>query len=267
MAQADDVSVPLPNVRPAGLEFVPDQKWTTWRLREQRPELVAEVPKTFPDISEIVTEDAWAAHLDNLERDNAEQGREARFRKRSIKHLRKHKPTHLAFRPLYEFYQEAAKIEAKRPGKLRVDEEDILSKIPGFWFDRTSFDLFTRVWEFASNTFGKQNFANRLQDQNWTTKLLRKLPKEFIKYASEIARGDPSIVDPPPNDPNNWEHLFLCNDSRVYLIVGVIAKILDDNVFGSLLFGATPGQKEALERTDRETTILGDCKSHYLPWV
>ncbi|ROW14243.1 hypothetical protein VPNG_04230 [Cytospora leucostoma] len=232
----------LPNARPTGQELVPDQAWTTWRLRNQRPELVADMPKTFPDISKYRYEEANQVVETSIAEANAERAKEPRFRKRSFEQLRDYRPVQLTFRPLHEFYDEADRQLARRPRQAHLDDsDDDDDKIPGFWFDRLSFDLFTRVWQFASDTF------------------------EFVKYASEVARGDPVIMPPPRADPNNWEYLFLAKDSRVLLIVGIIAKILEENVFDSLLFGATPGQKQALNNIDNEMATLADSYARNYP--
>lgn len=220
------------------------------------------MPNTFPDISKYHYAEAHEIVQATIAETVAERAREARFKKRSLKQLRGYKPVHLDFRSMYEFYEEADRIEAKRPTRSRLDDNEDHDKIPGFWYDRTSFDLFARVWQFAANTFGIQCFGFHVIHRNWTRLLLAKLPQEFIKYASEVARGDPVIVPPKPADPNNWEFLFLYKNSRVILLVGIIAKILEDSVLGSHLFGATPGQKEALYSHDRETSVLADCKSH-----
>ncbi|KAK7743619.1 hypothetical protein SLS53_004154 [Cytospora paraplurivora] len=255
----------LPNARPRGQELVPDQAWTTWRLRNQRPELVADMPKTFPDISKYLYEEANKVVEASIAEANAERAIEPTFRKRSFKQLKDYRPVQLTFRPLHEFYDEADRQLARRPRQAHLDHSHDDDEIPGFWFDELSFDLFTRVWQFASSTFGHDCLGSRLYDQDWTRCWLTKLPEEFVKYASEVARGDPVIMPPPQTDTNNWEYLFLAKDSRVLLIVGVIAKILEQNVFGSLLFGATPGQKQALHNIDNETAILADSYARNYP--
>ncbi|ROV99342.1 hypothetical protein VSDG_04027 [Cytospora chrysosperma] len=267
----------LPNARPTGPELVPDQKWTTWRLRNQRPEIAADMPNTFPDISKYHYEEAHEVVQATIAEANAELATETSFKKRSFKQLRGYKPAHLAFRPMYDFYDEADRIEARRLTRSRLDDSEDHGKIPGFWFDRMSFDLFARVWDFTSNTFGVECFGSQVGTRDWSRGWLARLPEEFVKYASEVARGDPIVVPHNPTDPNNWEHLFLAKDSRVSLVVGVIAKILGDNVLGSHLFGATPGQKEALDRNDpyarnhprsgiaKQFVLAGRTPTGYLP--
>ncbi|KUI70732.1 hypothetical protein VM1G_05928 [Cytospora mali] len=261
----DDKYKQLPNARPTSPELVPDQKWTTWRLRNQRPEIVAEMPNTFPDISKYRYDEADQVIQATVAAVNAERATDKKFKKRQFKQLRGYEPVHMNFRSLYDFYDEADKIEARHPTRSRFDDSDDHVKIPDFWFERVSFDLFVRVWEFASNTFGVECFGNELGNRDWTSRWLKRLPKEFVKYASEVARGDPVIAPHTVADPNNWEFLFLAKDSRIFLLVGVIAKILEDNVFGSHLFGATPGQKEVLDKTDRETAILADSYARNFP--
>lgn len=256
----------MPNLRPTGLELVPDQQWTTWRLRNQRPELVAHLPPTFPDINIIRYNEADQALQASIAEAKVAWATGGRFKKRKSSQLRGYRPVHLAFRPMKHFYDEVERLKASRPRRARHHDSHDHDNIPGFWFDRIAFDLFTRVWDFASDTFGQQCFGGLVEYGDWSSRWLQNLPKEFVRYASDVARGDPVSMVPKVTDPNNWEHLILTTESRVFLLVGVMAKILEDSVFDSHLFGATPGQKAVLDRTDRETAFLADCNPHPPPF-
>ena len=120
-------------------------------------------------------------------------------------------------------------------------------------------DLFARVWEFCSDTFGLYSMGADYKRYDWTLRWLDKLPKEFVVLASQVARGDMTIVTPKGSDPNNWEFLFLDSMSRVKLMVGVMAKLLEKNVFNSLLFGANDVEETALMADDQARAFLDNC--------
>ena len=60
-----------------------------------------------------------------------------------------------------------------------------------------------------------------------------------MEYANWIALGG-----------NRWEDIF--NDKRSSLIFGILGKMLEVHIFGNEMFGATPGQLEALLATEKE---------------
>lgn len=62
---------------------------------------------------------------------------------------------------------------------------------------------------------------------------------ELMEYANWIALGG-----------NRWEDIF--NEKRSSLIFGILGKMLEVHVFGNEMFGATPGQLEALIATEKE---------------
>lgn len=68
-----------------------------------------------------------------------------------------------------------------------------------------------------------------------------------------------TIVNPKGSDPNNWEYLFLNDESRVKLVVGVMAKLLEKNVFNSLMVGAADVEKIALTADDHARAFLDNC--------
>lgn len=220
------------------------------------------MPGSFPNINtQLRNQD-----LDQIEQRTGQKNQlhiSTVYEQRSIEHVRHLKPSRLAFRPLpevlREFYED---VSTKHPRKVfRYDEHDTL---PQTWFIDMSQSLFARVWEFAANTFGHVCLADRVYEHDWTDIILRKLPEEFINCASSVARGDPSR-QPKDSDPNSYEHLFLAQYDRTFLVVGTIARLLEINVFNSLLFGATKDQADALRYQDITTDHITDgmAPSHF----
>ena len=58
------------------------------------------------------------------------------------------------------------------------------------------------------------------------------------------------------NSVGGWDGLLLSRPRREYLVVGIIAKFLDNHVWESYLFGATEAQKKLLEAQDKLTAGL-----------
>lgn len=245
-----------PNVRPQGDESVPDAEWARWRLYKQRPDIRDNFPTYFPDMRRQLHERCAAQNraVDDQATDPP------RFKRRSLRELNGHyEPTQLGFASLTTFYDEADRLNAKLSRRERLDTDEEGDKIPSLWFERMAHDLFARVWEFSSDTFGLHSITESHNDMNWTRRWLHKLPREFVDIASQVARGDPTIAPPKESDPTNWEHLFLDQNSRVKLMVGIMAKLLEKNVFNSLLFGARDEEKTALESDDRATSFVDNC--------
>lgn len=246
-----------PNARPNGVERVPDVKWARWRLCKQRPEIQDIFPDYFPDIRAQMHQRLTARIQGEYDQDDQAP---QRFKKRSLKELRSpYEPTQLWFAPLAHFYDEADRLNAKLSPRERLDTDGEGDKIPSIWFERMAHDLFARVWEFSSDTFGLQSLGASYNDKDWTRRWLGKLPREFVDVASQVARGDPTVETPKESDPNNWEFLFLDSMSRVKLMVGIMAKLLEKNVFNSLLFGARDVEKTALEADDCSKSFIDNC--------
>lgn len=247
-----------PNAPPKAEEAVPSAEWARWRLYKQRPDIRDKFPEYFPDVRKQL--------FDRLEADcTAAKERipdPPRFEKRSLEELKEgnYKPAQLGFAPLTDFYAEADRQNARLSRRQRVDSDAEGDRIPSLWFERMSQDLFARVWDYCYDTFGlNASIALSYKDHDWTLRWLDKLPEEFVVVASQVARGDMTVVAPKKYDPNNWEHLFLDDMSRVKLMVGVMAKLLEKNVFNSLLFGAADVEKTALTSDDHARDFLDNC--------
>jgi len=71
------------------------------------------------------------------------------------------------------------------------------------------------------------------------------MSSEFLRYSAMVAEPDDSLRD--------WNRMLLERNERRYLLVGVLARILEVKVFGELLFGGSKGQKKQLEDLERSS--------------
>lgn len=279
-APQDKASVPqplvyVPNARPEGIEVAGDRHWRDWRLRKRRPELRQRYTATFPNINPLLECEA-NARIDAQNTVNL-----VPFTKRTLEDLRKdsnYRVERLQFRPLRETQDKVDAIwTATRPRKQRLQEE--LDKLPSFFFESLCSSLFARVWDFAAETFGPQpvvdarsdaqkeaDFDRRLQDTDWTAHFLQHLPPDFIRCVSEVARGDYRNRGWKDYDPHGYEFLFVDRDQRIHLCTAVIAKLLQEQCFDSLLFGTRKIERDALSKTDvaQEDIANGLCFSALL---
>lgn len=253
-----------PNVRPYGIEVVPDIQWRDWRLRELRPEIRATYPVFWPPINDTVRANDGAERLEQINHYLGAYPRRLQgFAPRSLRDLPlDYQPTQLQFRPLEDINKRVDSVRiATRPRKLF--EETEYDKLPPFWYAETSSDLFARVWDFANDAFGHKCWGDRVNERDWTGYWINKLPADFIRAASVVARGDPLRGRKDGHDEHGYEFLFLEQSNRVQLSTAVIAKLLQENCFDALLFGVTPEQKKALNLVDRTTDATADGMAPY----
>lgn len=246
-----------PNVRPDGPEKSPDHRWRAWRLRQQRSDIRELLLPSFPNLNRQLREQ----DLDKIRQYSSREsppGASVLFEPRKLEELKAHNPVRLEFRPLRDVFLEIDREQQRlRPRKTyREDEEDSL---PYTWLTEMTQGLFARVWDFCADTFGRECFGGRVDERDWTDFILRKLPTDFISSASSVVRGDP-VRHPKPNDPHSYEHLFLAKNERIFLMVGTISKLLELNVFDSLLFGALEDEAKTLKLQDKTTAHTEDGK-------
>lgn len=246
-----------PNVKPDGIEVAGDRKWRDWRLRKRRPDLRQRFTDTFPDINPLLERRAQ-----DLIDAQAVAGRGTKFQHRTILDLpgNGYIVEQLQFRPLQATQDRVDSIwTATRPRKpLQQDEID---RLPTFFFEEITTSLFARVWDFAGETFGQQigngpRVDRLVRSKDWTGELLQKLPDDFIRCVSETARADRNMSS--PSDPTGYERLFLSRESRISLCTAVIARLLQENCFDSLLFGARRIEREALRKIDESQEDTAD---------
>lgn len=245
---ADDMF--KPNVRPHGIELVPDTKWRDWRLREASGGLKEKYPEMWPPITPAL----HALAVDELARQRASDPQRQRgFQPRSLADLDAYRATQLQFRSMREISRRVEETRrATRPPTEEFREVDY-DNLPPFFYEELSSDLFARVWEFANDTFGHKDWADLVHERDWTSHWLSRLPDAFVNSAARVARGDPLRGAKPGSDEHGYEFLFLEQHNRVYLCTAVIAKLLEENCFDSLLFGATAAQKKTLKLMDEST--------------
>lgn len=226
-------------------------------MRLLRQELKERYPEMWPPIIPMLH--ARAAEEIGRQRDT-DPPRQRGFQPRSLNDLKGHKATQLQFVSLAETNRrvEEARLTIRPRKEYREVEYD---KLPPFWFEEISSDLFARVWEFATDTFGHKDWAGLVYDDDWTKRWLRKLPADFVRSASVVARGDCLRGAKPGQDEHGYEYLFLHRNSRVYTCTAVIAKLLQEHCFDALLFGATDLQKKTLNLIDRSTDATLDGMS------
>lgn len=254
-----------PNVQPDHLEIAGDRQWRDWRLRRRRPNLCKQLTPTFPNVNpEIITKAQALVDEDDQE---AAAHRKP-FRPRQLEDLDDPEYTveQLQFRPL-EFTQ--AKLDSiwasTRPRKQQAQDE--LDRLPTMFFEELCTSLFARVWDFAGEAVGQQlgddpsqeAVGVRVDDDDWTSRFLTHLPEEFVRIASVTARADPNFKS--DSDPSGYEYMFVDRESRINVCTSVIAKLLQEHCFDSLLFGARKIEREALRKIDesQEDTDDGQC--------
>lgn len=147
-------------------------------------------------------------------------------RPRTLKELRKWRPTQMRFL------------------KPWSDEEQVDG-----WFELLSLDLLMRVKAFTTKHFEFEDVPKTSSDSLWLG-----VSKEFITYASMISRQD--------KHRGGWDGLLTAKASRVPFVMGVIAKVLEVNVFDKLLFGADQAQEDLLSAQDIATI---ETEGEYLP--
>lgn len=269
-AQGQEPLVFVPNVRPEGFEVAGDRHWRDWRLRKRRPELRERYTVTFPNINPLLERDA-KVRIDA--QDNVNLVPFAKCTLNDLRNKSAYRVERLQFRPLQETHDKVDAIWAARhPRKARPQEE--LDKLPSFFFESLCSSLFARVWDFAAETFGQQpavdarsdaqkqaDFDRLLKDTDWTGHFLQHLPPDFIRCVSEVARGDYRNRGWKDYDPHGYEFLFLDRDQRIHVCTAVIAKLLQEQCFDSLLFGALKIERDALSKTDvaQEDIANGMC--------
>ncbi|KAK0751474.1 hypothetical protein B0T18DRAFT_402558 [Schizothecium vesticola] len=125
--------------------------------------------------------------------------------------------------------------EPGRLGWFRMWRPD---EVESEWIQRFYSHLFLRLNEFVSVNFGHGNI-DTMGAPIWAT---GGFPKHFVHYAQLVARQD--------NHTGGWDWLLHSGRQRVYLIVGIIGKMLQTHVFDDLLFGGEDSAKAILQSQD-----------------
>jgi hypothetical protein len=110
------------------------------------------------------------------------------------------------------------------------------------WFRDEFEKLFLRVENFVDQFFCKfGDIPIKGSLSPWI-----EMSSEFVSYSMMVAEPDDSCGD--------WNQILLERNERWYLLVGILARILEAKVFGELLFGGSRDQKQQLEALERSST-------------
>lgn len=114
------------------------------------------------------------------------------------------------------------------------------------WYEILWYDIMKRVYRWAEKYFDEQQdvkvSAKSVKD--WTNLWKQAgVSDHFVHYASLVARQD-------NNHPAGWDVLLAKGRYRKFLMVGVLVRLLQEQVFDELLFGADKGTKRMLDAQD-----------------
>lgn len=107
------------------------------------------------------------------------------------------------------------------------------------WYIEQFRRLYRRVTGFAHAYFGLHDIDEGEFHQPWTAGM----SEEFISYVEDVAEADP--LD------GGWDTLLRNTKQREWLIAGIIMRILEIQVFGKDLWGATETELDLLYGLDR----------------
>ena len=99
--------------------------------------------------------------------------------------------------------------------------------------------LYEKVTSFVNKFFCQ---TNRAVATKMSSPWLRDLPPEFLSYTEMVARADVHS--------GGWDSVLSDPIQRLYLLVGILARIFESKIFGELLFGATECQRLRLETNE-----------------
>ncbi|KAK3694856.1 hypothetical protein B0T22DRAFT_533829 [Podospora appendiculata] len=131
---------------------------------------------------------------------------------------------------------------AWRPTQMRFVMQWPAGELPSDWFEILYVHLFVRVARFAERYIEHGDIDAEGEGSVWAA---RGFSEQFVYYAGLVARQD--------NLAGGWDHLLTSRLHRKYLVMGVIAKVLETSVFDKLLFGASEAQLDVLAAEDEAT--------------
>jgi hypothetical protein len=107
------------------------------------------------------------------------------------------------------------------------------------WYIEQFRRLFRRIHNFASDYFGLHDLDQGDFHQPWAAGM----SPEFLRWVEDVATADPMV--------GSWDPLLQNTAQRTWLIVGIITRILEIQVFAADLWGAEPQEKELLLGVER----------------
>ncbi|KAK3336766.1 hypothetical protein B0T19DRAFT_396477 [Cercophora scortea] len=135
-----------------------------------------------------------------------------------------------------------------RPTQMRFVMQWPDDEMPSKWFEILYVHLYVRVARFAERYIEFEDIEDEYDQGSgyvWAAAATGLFSKQFIYYAGLVARQD--------NMAGGWDCLITSKLHRKYLVMGVIAKVLETSVFDKLLFGASEAQLDVLSAEDEAT--------------
>lgn len=114
------------------------------------------------------------------------------------------------------------------------------------WYEILWYDLMRRVYRWAEKYFEETQDVKVAEKSviDWSNLWKRAgVSDHFVHYASLVARQD-------NNHPAGWDVLLAKGRHRKLLMVGMLVRLLQEQVWDELLFGADKGTKRMLEAQD-----------------
>lgn len=115
------------------------------------------------------------------------------------------------------------------------------------WYAENNKRVYGMTVTWADKFFGKKDFPRTYDGKTW----LSGLGEQFLQYANLVAHED-AFFGPleTPFRHDGWEHILRDKQNRTWLIVAIVAQIIEKKIFVELLFGATPEQRKELDDQD-----------------
>jgi hypothetical protein len=125
-----------------------------------------------------------------------------------------------------------------QPLQLQFDLHPDADRSDSYFVDEFR-KLFRRIFNFSQAFFGIHDLDEGEFHQPWVANIA----PEFVSYVEQVAESDPAV--------GGWEDLLRDTQQRRWLIVAVIMRILEVQVFQADLWGADQQEKELLLGIER----------------
>lgn len=128
------------------------------------------------------------------------------------------------------------------PKRLAWERHPLSDHSDGFYRDENAYlyrQIETLVQEYFGQPIPKRFDAENISNSPW----LQNLPAEFYTYAGFTAQ--------PDAHSGGWGRLMCDPGQRKWLVMGILARVLERNVFSELLFGAHEQHITMLENMEK----------------
>ncbi|KAF9773674.1 hypothetical protein IL306_008476 [Fusarium sp. DS 682] len=129
-------------------------------------------------------------------------------------------------------------LRSYEPKRRSLDFSQLHRDLPDEFYEHHFAQLSAEIWAIVSSAFCPKEEHQAPLTSPW----LWNFPAEFIRHVELVARLDARA--------GKWERLLRDGEERKNLLQAIIFKVLDNRVFSSLLFGASPKHLETLQNSD-----------------